>query len=95
MLRQDLREIESQNPFNPESEHYGSIRGDTIEANGYPRSAWRWSLVSREWRDVLKDPLWTHLEVKGYHRYVELYDPIVVIRRDGCRDGPHPRTTPS
>lgn len=47
---------------------YGSIKGEYVEANGYPLSAWRWSLISREWRDVLKEPLWTHLEVKGYRK---------------------------
>lgn len=68
LFRREMREIDSHNPFNPESEHYGSIMGDTVEANGYPISAWRWMMVSRGWREVLKDPMWAHLEVKGYHR---------------------------
>ena len=62
----EMRELERMNPLNPDSDHYRSIIGDRVSANGYPISSWRWQLICREWRELLEGPLWTHLEVKGY-----------------------------
>jgi hypothetical protein len=68
LLAREMREVERHNPLNPESENYRSIVGDSLEANGYPITAWRWQLVCREWYEVLEKPLWENMEIKGHRR---------------------------
>jgi hypothetical protein len=63
-----MRDAHMHNPLNPENENYRSIVGDSLEANGYPITAWRWQTVNREWKETLERRLWEHMEVKGYRR---------------------------
>ncbi|KAI9639876.1 uncharacterized protein MKK02DRAFT_40205 [Dioszegia hungarica] len=65
-------ELQRQIPLHAGQKNYRSIYGDTVSANGYPISSWRWSGVCREWRDELRAGLWKDLEVVGHRPWRNL-----------------------
>ncbi|KZO98400.1 hypothetical protein CALVIDRAFT_562306 [Calocera viscosa TUFC12733] len=58
-----------QHPMNPNHPMFIDPATGERNINGYPSSAWRWLLISREWWAVLRPRLWESTRLRGRVAY--------------------------